>query len=55
MIRYILLTLNIIVFKPIFSIFIIFVGLFDSKKKIENVIEKKSEIINNSEVKNLLK
>ena len=28
---------------------------FESKKKIENVIEKKSEIINNSEVKNLLR
>jgi len=40
MIRYILLTLNIIVFTPIFSIFVIFVGLFDSKKKYTSYLSR---------------
>ena len=40
MIRYILLTLNIIIFTPIFSVLVIFVGLFDSQKKYTSYLSR---------------
>ncbi len=40
MIHYILLSFNIIIFTPIFSILIIFIGLFDSKKKYTSYLSR---------------
>jgi len=40
MIRQILLSINILIFTPIFSILIILVGIFDSKKKYTSILAK---------------